>query len=313
MIKIVIDQDVDGSGAVASYLAGRINASGRRVRVLSLSEARHAHAAERSIPSNESVISLTAHYRPSASEKIVYWLAESSAGAVKDVPSVFIRFKHFFAGAMTIGSLRGERVFVNDIAAKSELATRLARIDVLPFPLTRKAGELPGEYGRTITVEVGNIGMADDELIACLDALGQSGIEDLRVFSASLQVREQIIGISGRVASKPKIVQEFDAFEGALSRSLFYAGVGLDARLSFQRLSLAAALLRPVVLYRSLIDERYFVNEVTGFETDDVDLVGQIAGMFASGVLQPEAFGESLNLHQMSRYSPDKILMDALQ
>ncbi|MWA20977.1 capsular biosynthesis protein, partial [Burkholderia pseudomallei] len=93
----------------------------------------------------------------------------------------------------------------------------------------------------------------------------------------------------------------------------FSAGVGLDARLSFQRLSLAAALLRPVVLYRSLIDERYFVNEVTGFETDDVDLVGQIAGMFASGVLQPEAFGESLNLHQMSRYSPDKILMDALQ
>lgn len=313
MIKIVIDQDVDGSGAVASYLAGRIIASGRRVRVLSLSEARDAHAAERSIPSNESVISLTAHYRPSASEKIVYWLAESGMGAAKDVPSVFIRFKHFFAGAMNIGSLRGERVFVNDIVAKSELATRLARIEVLPFPLTRRTGELPGEYGRMIAVEVGNVDMADDELIACLGALGQSGIEDLRVFSASPQVVERIIGVSERVASRPKVVQEFDVFEAVLSRSLLYAGIGLDARLSFQRLSLAAALLRPVVLYRSLIDERYFVNEVTGFETGDVDLVGQIAGMFARGALQPEAFGESLNLHQMRRYSPDQILMDALQ
>ncbi|AOK48647.1 capsular biosynthesis protein [Burkholderia sp. MSMB617WGS] len=283
------------------------------MRVLSLSEARNAHAVERSIPSNESVISLTAHYRPSASEKIVYWLDEPRVGAEKEAPSVFIRFKHFFAGAMNIGSLRGERVFVNDTVAKSELATRLARIDVLPFPLTSKVGELPGEYGRAIVVEVGNVDMADDDLVAGLDALGQSGIEDLLVFSASQRVREHIIGISERVASKPKIVQEFGAFEAALSRSLLYAGIGLDARLSFQRLSLAAALLRPVVLYRSSIDERYFVNEVTGFETEDVDLVGRIAGMFASGVLSPGAFGESLHLHQMRRYSPEKILMDALQ
>lgn len=313
MIKIVIDQDVEGSEAVASYLAGRITVGGRRVRILSLNEAKNAHAAERSIRSNESVISLTAHYRPSDSEKIVYWLNESGMGAAKEAPSVFIRFKHLFAGAMNVGSLRGERVFVNDTIAKSELATRVERIEVLPFPLTRKVGELPGEYGRMIAVEVGNVDMTDDELIACLGALGQPGIEDLLVFSANKQVCERIVGIGDRVVLKPKVLREFDAFEAALSRSLLYAGMGLDARLGFQRLSLAAALLRPVVFYRSSIDERYFVNEVTGFEADDVDFVGQIAGMFASGVLPPEAFGESLHLHQMRRYSPDKILMDALQ
>nr|WP_244134945.1 capsular biosynthesis protein [Burkholderia sp. BCC0322] len=309
----MIDQDVEGSGAVASYLAGRIMASGHRVRIISLSEARNARAAERSILSNESVISLTASYRSSTSEKIVYWLDESSMGTAKEVPNVFVRFKHLFAGAMNVGSLRGERVFVNDIVAKRDLSTRVERLDVLPFPLTQKIGELPGEYGRTIVAEVGDVDMTDDDLIVCLDALDQPGIENLLVFSANHRVREHLIGISARVASKPKIIQEFDIFEAELSRGLLYAGIGLDARLSFRRLSLAAALLRPVVLYRSSIDERYFVNEVTGFETDDLDHFGQIAEMFASGVLPPEAFGESLHLYQMRRYSPDQILMDALQ
>jgi hypothetical protein len=313
VIKIVLDEDVAVSREVASYLASRITSGGRQVSVLSLDQARSSQSGEGSMAASGPVISLTAQYRPSGNEKIVYWLDESCVDVQTEVPGMFTRFKRLFAGAMNMGALRDARIFVNDADARGGLAAKVANIDILPFPLTRKVPNLPGEYGRTVALELADAGMSDDELHTVLRAADKPGIESLLVYSRSRSLLDHVAGFGERVTAPLKITAERETFEAGLSTSLLYAGVGLGPDCSFQSLSLAAALLRPVVLYRSMIDDRYFVNEVTGFETEDADLLSHLIGMFADGVLSPEWFGESLHLFQMRRYNPDDVLVNALQ
>lgn len=314
MIKIVLDENVPGSAAVASYLATCISAGGDKVTTVPIAATRAKRGAEISIQENDAVISLTPNYRSTGPERRVYWLGESSIGDAAEVQNLYVRFKHKFVNAMNIGSLRDCQVFVDGTQVKSRLAPNVGTVKILRFPMTYRPTVLPGAYGRAIVVEIdASAQLCDEDLRAVLEALDRPGTEGLLVYSADPMVLDRVGGLIGRTTSSLQVIREFDAFVSALSRSLLFAGIGLSDAISFQRLSLAATMLRPALLFRSSVDDDYFVDEVTGFQTDEVEALGYVAGLLSGGLLDPQMFGECLHLHYTRRYCPDRTLLEALR
>ncbi|MGX6565919.1 capsular biosynthesis protein [Cupriavidus necator] len=315
MIRIVFDENISTSAEVASYLANCIRSGRKCVSIVSLDRARKDSAAGIPQASSGATISLTPKYRPMGAEKIVYWLDEANVDTGSGVGiGTLAHVKHVFMNAMGNASLRRHRVFVDGPHLKSRLVATAGDAEVLRFPLTYNAAALPGKYSRTVAVDIdSSADMTDDALRAALCAVCQPGIQALVVHCAEPAVLAKVARLEVDAEIPVHAIHEFDAFVAALSGSLLYVGIGLSTRVSFQRLALAATLLRPVVFYRSSVDDAYFVNEVTGFETDELATLGHAVGMFARDELNPQQFGECLYLHYTRRYCPDNILLEALQ